>query len=228
MSFLVNSFSVSPSETTAVITYQNRISGGGGTTNVINIGSNTLGTASPDRWIFASANFSCNSDVTISSAAINGVTARVNASAIVNYSGTRYHTVLVSALVPSGTFGAVSLTLSASTTFTIPYSATWRVTGLTTNVEEDTALGTSSSTATSQVLNIDITKGGILIDAGLIVPGNTGFYSYTGCNEDYEAPSSTVRPVGGSYVATATETNRAVTLTGSVAFRGPRILASFK
>lgn len=138
-----------------------------------------IGVAQSDRIVVAVIHFFGNGGArTISSVTIGGVTATIHENDTAN----QYQTVLVSAVVATGTTGDVVVTSSAGSpslwacqTYSIRNADSSTPTG------SDTIQTTSPS---SQTVDINVSEGGIAI-VGASGSSNTAFDGFTGADQDF-------------------------------------------
>lgn len=233
MSVLINPYALTPPPVAATREYRALKSGGGSGSSVLSIASCDVGAAEPGRFVVVSLVVHLTTSRGLVSATIGGSAARINRY-VRHESGTNYWVIaaILSAPLDAGATATIALTFDGSVNSgnSIAYAATYKTTGLESNVEIDNdALTTNTSTA-SKNLQVDVQEGGLVFDcAAAEVTSPPVTYSYTGATKDFQTVVGTgFSAVGGSLEVTADETARTITLTGTKSWRDARVAVSLR
>jgi hypothetical protein len=188
------------------------------------------GTPDPSRYIFAFVYWVSGSAITLSSATIGGITAKVHLQSSSPVSSTTINVSLISALVPTGS------TVDIATTFSAANGAPEIYTFPTYNMISDTAIATGSNATAGPTLSApcNVQAGGIVLIGAMRYPdGSVG--SISGASTSYASGAiitSSFSVCGGFYLPLINETPRSLSSTiGSGTAGGNNhfnIVASFR
>lgn len=195
----------------------------------VTFSSIAFGTPSSGRYIFMLVPYyhGTTTNRTISSATIGGVTATIHACPTSN-NGTYGGIALISALVPTGTSGTVTLTFNSSGAgFYRPRIAVYAVTNLQSMTPFDLVTVVNSNTGAPRTFTCSQPKDGVVF-FGTNVWGNSTTRTMSGITADFNvSPITSMQYIGGDALSASAGTASA-TVTGGSTGVWAAVMASFR
>jgi hypothetical protein len=229
VSLLINPYAFQPVLPAATLEYRALKSASNQNASTLTVSSCDIGTAAVGRHVFALVFFNHQlSVVTVPSATIGGVVAKVHAHAI-DSAGTdsRYNSVLISAPIDAGSTADISIALSGTRFCNYIRFATYKVLGLQSDTPIDTVAVETNSGSTHNY-TIDVEQDGIVIAGDNSYTTNSNV-TWAGVVEDFDsAVNPGERYSGGSLEVLATAASFPFSTTTSGGRSSAMVAGSFR